>query len=79
MRTNKQSVRTDRQLCSVYKSIEIVSLFTHFDNAISDDPGKNCCLLYLTNSADTEQTPQNAASDQGLYWLLTEYYICSQI
>ena len=45
----------------------MASLFTHFDNANSDDPDKNCFLLYVTNSVDTEQRPQNTVSVQVLY------------
>ena len=35
----------------------------------------DCRRSIFANGADPDQTPQNAASDQGLRYLLTESYI----
>ena len=57
----------------VYKKYRITSLLCIFETII---------VLYIalcpfggtqTNGADPDHTPQNAASDQGLHFLLTEY------
>ena len=36
---------------------------------------KVSCILHIVSSADPDQTPHNAASDQGIHCLFTKYSI----